>query len=436
MIRVKIKNFQSLADAEMIIDGFTALTGPNNCGKSALVRAIKGLFKNNPASVRTGETYSEVTLLFDDGNEVTWRKGKGHNTYVINGKTLENVGRSVPDEVQALGIHRIEVGRHRMWPQIASQNVGQVFLLDYSGAVVAEAVADVERVGMLNKALALAEREQRRVKSKIKVRDDDLLDLQQDLESFAGLDTLAHRVGRIQGAEEKAARVRVKHDMLCDTLQGLQEAQGVVSALSGVGEVHLPPAEVVTRARKMADLLDTLTEIQDRAGDEQGVLDNLQGVEAVSIPSLEGVGELSSLIEGLEELHSGVREQQGILDRLPDVEVPQSLERAYTLVDILQGLQEVESEIRQEEKILRDLQGYSPEGLDGSGIKRVRACAAAIELFEDLDSQVRDARSDLSACITALAECERETQQAQREFEDTLELLGVCPLCGSASHEE
>ena len=52
--------------------------------------------------MRNGEAHSTVSVVFDDGNEVTWEKGKKVNRYVVNGKEIDKVGSGVPDEVKAV----------------------------------------------------------------------------------------------------------------------------------------------------------------------------------------------------------------------------------------------------------------------------------------------------------------------------------------------
>ena len=92
---VHVRDFQSIQDAIIIIDGFTVVTGPNNSGKSALQRAIRGVFTNPPAGslVRHGAKYLSVTITFSDGQTVCWEKGSKVNRYIVNGKLIDNVGR-------------------------------------------------------------------------------------------------------------------------------------------------------------------------------------------------------------------------------------------------------------------------------------------------------------------------------------------------------
>ena len=105
-VQVRVQNFQSIEDASVTIDGLTVVTGANHSGKTAFMRAIRGVFTNAPPGplVRHGCAYLSVSLVFDDGTSVLWekgwekpgRKGKTINRYTVNGKQIATVGRGVP----------------------------------------------------------------------------------------------------------------------------------------------------------------------------------------------------------------------------------------------------------------------------------------------------------------------------------------------------
>ena len=67
-MKIQVKNFQSIKKAEVEVKGLTVITGPNNIGKSALARAISGVFSNLKGNsfVRKGESHCEVEVEFED----------------------------------------------------------------------------------------------------------------------------------------------------------------------------------------------------------------------------------------------------------------------------------------------------------------------------------------------------------------------------------
>lgn len=197
-VKVRVQNFQSIEDATVVVDGLTVVTGPNNSGKSALMRAIRGVFTNAPGGplVRHGCAHLTVTLTFDDSTEIVWekgwekpgRKGKTVNRYTINGMQIAGVGRGVPPEVEALGVREISAASDRIWPQIAQQFDGTLFLVNRPGSAVAEALSDVERVGKLASALKASEKDRRAVNSELKVRRKDLLAHEERVQHYKGFE--------------------------------------------------------------------------------------------------------------------------------------------------------------------------------------------------------------------------------------------------------
>ena len=183
-VQVRVQNFQSIADASVSIDGLTVVTGANNSGKTAFMRAIRGVFTNAPPGplVRHGCAHLSVALTFDDGTSVLWekgwekpgRKGKTINRYTVNGKQIATVGRGVPPEVESLGVREISAASDRVWPQIAQQFDGTLFLVNRPGSAVAEALSDVERVGALSSALKASEKDRRSANAELKVRRKDV----------------------------------------------------------------------------------------------------------------------------------------------------------------------------------------------------------------------------------------------------------------------
>ena len=220
MFNVRVRNFQSIRDAHVEVSGFTVVTGSNNAGKSALVRAIRGAFTNprGHAYVRHGAEAARVDLSFSDGQTLTWEKGPRDNRYTLNGKILEKVGAGVPPEVSRLRVEPLEAAGREIWPQFAPQFTGQVFLLDEPGSVLAEAVADVSRVGVLNEALRLAQSDRRTVALEIKAAASEVARGEGELARYGGLDALSARVVKLEeaaerirtGGERRAALIRLR----------------------------------------------------------------------------------------------------------------------------------------------------------------------------------------------------------------------------------
>lgn len=97
--KIVLHNFMSHAHTELeLAPCLTVLTGPNNCGKSAIVAALQAVCGESSGSfmVRHGEKESRVTVETDDGHCVAWRRIGGTVSYVVNGR---EVHRGVPEDL-------------------------------------------------------------------------------------------------------------------------------------------------------------------------------------------------------------------------------------------------------------------------------------------------------------------------------------------------
>jgi DNA repair exonuclease SbcCD ATPase subunit len=288
-VQVHIKNFQALRDTGLEIKGFTAITGPNNSGKTALMRAIRGAFQNTPGTtfVRHGATDMEVSLSFSDGRSVVWKKGtaaRSKPTYILDGGKPIHPGRSVPDEVRALGVVPIKVMGQDVWPTLAPQFTGQVFLLDQPGSSLAEAVADVDRVSKLNGALRSSDRDLRATVSRLKVRREDQDRLADELQAFDGLDAIAAVVDAIELDQGRATRLSRAIDRMNAYKGRLVQSRAEVARLGRIEDVNLPSA---TEAQALADELESLTRLQRRLSAWRDVATSLEGVEQVEVAELD-----------------------------------------------------------------------------------------------------------------------------------------------------
>jgi len=287
MFKVRVQNFQSIADASIEVNGFTVITGPNNSGKSALMRAIRGAFQNTRGTgfVRHKKPKATVEVQFPDG-KLEWSKGKAKKakpTYVINDGSPIHPGQHVPDEVRDLGIRPIQAGGREIWPQFAPQFTGQIFLLDQPGSVLAEAVADVERVTQLNQALKLSESDRRSAGSTLKVRMSDRQTLQEELGRFDGLDDLEGEVQSIEQGLQKAAVVEKAILGLSDLRDRKNSATAAVEALEGIEDVEVPGDQDFDSLQAILDESDDLRELQTRYTDAVERVESLAGVENIEV---------------------------------------------------------------------------------------------------------------------------------------------------------
>lgn len=207
---VEIRNFQSIDHIKLRIDGYTAMVGRSNIGKSAVIRAITAALSGTSGTnfVRHGSTcqrrtkkaksckcYSSVHLR-QDGFDLLWEKGDAVNRYTFNGVVYDRADRGTP-EFLSPAFDSIQVGTGSVLLQAAPQTK-PIFLLDQTGGVVADVLSDVANLDRINVAIRLAEKDKREATATRKVRGQDVIDLEAKQARFVGLDDALIQAKRLE----------------------------------------------------------------------------------------------------------------------------------------------------------------------------------------------------------------------------------------------
>lgn len=406
-LKVRVRNFQSIEDATVEIDGLTVVTGTNNAGKSAFFRAIRGALTNARGSdfVRHGAKHCTVDIEdTTTGRTLTWQKGAKINTYVVDGKELPKVGHGVPPEAQIFGVEPVHASNSELWPQIAPQITGVSFLLHESGSTIAEAVADVERVNLLSRALKDCESDRRSNKANLKVRRKDAKTLAERLEGFAGLDGAVEAVEALEERHKKAEKIAKANANLVKLGERVTRARRDVAALDGLDEAaaKVPPSERVREARDASRAVATVTHLGTRLGSARG------GVEALA---------------GLEEVES----------TLPSAKRVAYVQQFRNAIGLTVGLavryEEARSELDRAEKAHEALGAVSLDAKKADRIGKFRKALDNARRLRRRHVESRDAVSTLDQQIeTMSAELETLNERAKA----VLGSYDSCPTCGGA----
>lgn len=189
-MQVVIRNYQSIAAADLQVSGFTAITGRTNLGKSALVRAIQGaLFgQTGDAFVRRGCDQAAVGLVFGDGTVLKWykvqNKAPGRETQlIVNGERHTKLGKEHASLTEKIGTKEIETVAGTLRPQVAMQH-DAIFLLAENETVVAEAFKVLGRGDVIAKARDMVKRDWGRTSAEWKMRGDDLSAKEKDTKRY------------------------------------------------------------------------------------------------------------------------------------------------------------------------------------------------------------------------------------------------------------
>ena len=377
-VRIRARNFQSLEDAEIVVDGFTVVTGSNNSGKTAAVRAVQGVFTNAPCGpfVRHGAEKLTVDIDLGDGATVTWEKGaKTKPAYTVNGKTL-HPGREVPTEVSALGIRPINAGSNVVWPQIAPQFTGTVFLLDMTGSAIAEAVADVKRVGTLTAALKFAETDKRSAASDLKLRRKDVERAEEELQQFDGVDSVVPLVLRAEQTRTALGEVLRELEGVKGARDKLSQAHAGLKESEWVTGFEYPPASRVEAASGASQSLGWVRTRQDSLTTLKAQVKHLDGVSGVHLPEdpapardvLVSLGVTVNLRARLQASEATLQKYSGVTVPV-FTEVSEKASKAVQVLGIVRGLQTRLAQARSTERETEKQSNGYPALVEGAAIE-------------------------------------------------------------------
>jgi len=280
--KVKIKNYQSIKETEVTVDGFTIIIGKNNIGKSAVLRAIEGALTNQSGSdfIREGTKQTEVHFEHKD-LVIDWKKG-AKTSYVINGETYSALNRAVPEPILKAGFTKMEVGDHKLTPQIAPQH-DPLFLLDMPGAVVTEILAALYNLNTLSKADELCQKELRGQKSMLKTREMDLTTVQGKLDSFNGFDAVKLETTELLRINADITKLQAEIAYIQDKESELTHLQDRVKALDTVHKVHVPQYD---ECEKTDEDLEWLIDRINQFNRLISRLSSLKPIQTFSVPEV------------------------------------------------------------------------------------------------------------------------------------------------------
>lgn len=292
--RILLQNYMS--HALTVIEpaaGLTVLTGPNNCGKSAVVSALETLCSNATKSymVRHGQKEARVTIETDDGHTVTWKRKGSTVSYVIDGREIHRLKGDVPEELhKVLRLPKVEPGE-KIDPfdiHFGTQK-SPIFLLDEP-----ESRAALFFASSSDAAILLEMQKRHRTKVKDKKNEERWLraevdKLDAEIGTLKPLDALADSVAQIEARyrdiEKSAAKIKVLHDDM-EALRSrllsydrqkkayswfaalipppiLEDTQSLEALIAGLLQAHRQVQQEIERRRTLESLATPPQELHD-----------------------------------------------------------------------------------------------------------------------------------------------------------------------------
>jgi len=398
VIEVEVENFQSVEKVRFKIDGFTALVGRSNIGKSALVRAIQSALTGASGTdfVRHGSSCERrlkenkkckcqtTVRLRTPRIELVWEKGDAVNRYTITrpGQApvpYDKVDRGTPDFLQP-DFAPVKIGDSSNLIQVSEQ-FSPIFLLNTSGSVVADVLSDVARLDAINEATRLVTKDRKEASSTRTVRERDVGELARDLTAYDGLDLCVADVQRI---EAKHADILARQAEFHEVQRMARHMEVLIPSILAIHETLKPKLPNIETVTKTWERFDKNFEFERELAQRSEAVGELEAVEQVDLPSLDKILENLKWFQQVDQC----------LRRF--VVFKQDFERA---------------------RALSAAKDPDPEGAR-TALERLRVVAGLLTRYE--------------ALTTSITTLEVQAQTADQEAEAVLEELkelGMCPTC-------
>lgn len=444
MIQVEIKNFQAIDDLKLAVEGFTALVGRSNIGKSSVVRALKCALSGSSGSdfvrhdartcprlvggAKTCKCFASVKLTFGEGQALLWEKGaRGINRYTVWKDGVESVYDRVGQNIDLPEFldgqfAPVKLGPNESLLQVSSQ-FDPPFLLDLSGPAVAGILSDIGQLDDINQALAAVSKDRRAAMSTRKVRETDIASLTQRLDVYAGLDAHLQAVKAAQEAgrvlEAVSGRLRLAERLITD----VTESAKVLRRVSAAAEAKPPDPALFQAPAKRLGLAGAFI-----AGWDARVraVQSLKVALAPPLPQLEGLQDLAGRRQRVSTYQQTLEGRTGLVARLERA-------TAARVPENLAGLQKAALASTRVGGWLERLGLLRDAYAKGSKLQ-----LAVLPDGASLAAHLRRV-TDSSRLLSRLERVERDLAQTQKSLEEaTAEVvtvreafaeLGLCPTC-------
>ena len=407
---IRVSGFQSLRDVDIDLGRFTVIVGESGCGKSAFIRSLLKMSRNDAVSGTSGgadwshlppAASNAVVTLDIDGHTVQWIKGKD-NCYVVDGEKLSKVGKGCPDEVQdILKMRELAFDGTDKYHLNFAQQFDMPFLLDDSGSKVAKILGEITNVNILYAANRQANTLKGNATRTLTVRKDDLTNQTELLQEFVGLPAKKRALTAIQELQTyllaevdlykelfsfntRLCRLQEQGSAITQRLEALRE-------LPAASERVLGAQEGLYTLKQLTDLRASLGKCREegqRLGDKAKLLNPVRKVDA---------GKLDKALSVYEKMQGALVDlvyREGLI-----VELEEDLEefKAVSVVDT--------------EVLIKDLSNYD----------------ALRQVLVTLDNQM----GYTNAAKFNFGESKKALKVAQKSYDDFVAEYPQCPFCGA-----
>jgi exonuclease SbcC len=421
--RITLDNFMS--HTHTVIEpaqGLTVLVGPNNCGKSAVVEALRAVCQNTETDfmVRHGAKEAVVTIETDDGHTIAWHRRKRSAAYVIDGERNDRPGTECLEKVHTLlKLPRVKAAESSDEFDVHfGDQKSPIFLLNETGSRAATFFAtssDAERLLQMQRNHATTTRTD---KEEEKRRSATITSLDQKLATLVPLDEISPLVADLErhAAEIKESSAQVERlQQLSGRLKHTARLTAMHTALRDAASGLVPPPNLADE-QSLARLITRYamgTHRRRVAARENAALTDL-----AAPPPQADIVSLQKTCERRRALQIRINRLSAVIHGMTDLREPPiagDTAPLARLVDSLQRLRKVRERIAARAELLHSLP-LPPEQIQ-------------TQPLVDLVSKLRSAQSAAERRRQLSKAAVTEFAAAGRDIETWASQNPLCPVC-------
>ena len=414
--------------------GVTALTGPNNTGKSAVVEALRCVATNPmPRNfIRHGAKEARVTVELEDGVRVVWIRKKGSSGYELWRPGAEEpvefwkFGRRPPEEIlDALRLDIVDLeGNKEIDVHIGNQR-DPVFLLnrpDSDAAAFFAASTESAHLLAMQNLLKRKTQDGKRTERELEGR---LQEIEAELDGISPLPDIAVDLETARELESTANRLQATIPALETHLSRLAETGAALDRRTRSATVYkgLDAPPKTYEIKPLAALIERMARIEaalEHARKTGGVLTAI-----AAPPAPFDTVRLATLCNRLQHLEMALDKGRAGLAVLEDLRAVQEPEDVGQLLKLMDELQQVGARLDRAARSGEQLQSIA-EPPDVRPDRRLESLVADIR---ELTQARQEAR-------TWCDELENRLRSVKDGIRRTVDALGQCPTCGADLNSE
>ena len=430
-MKIRVKNYQSVKDISMEIDGFTVLVGRSNSGKTALLRAISGSIYNDSVigKVRTGEDYTTVSVETDNVSWV-WEKGKGKNDYEVTtpegSETHSRVGFNVPQSIVDAGFKEVKVDGVKIRPQTSFWH-DPIFLLNEKGKVITELISSATRLDVINLAQRKCSKELRKIQSVRSVRADDLVTAKQSLATYEEL--TQSLIEAVETAHENVQSLQLRLDKVSTFAARLTSLDTSLQSLEGLANLPELPSQAPTEPyRELETVRGYITRQTDVESSLEAVTSLCDGLPQETMEDPSPLWEKLVQVIRYRTRLGTLRHEVNQLDaQIGSVKIPDisQVESAYTHSEAVSKYRIRLDEITLKTESLSSSVASIEVGDDSDLTNAYEAYQSVLELSR----KVMDIRKKVTEFKSEWSRTETEKSSLEDDLHRLMDGMGECPVC-------